>query len=244
MSGEGQLTVTMAPRFLEIDNPDLTVDELDGAISKAFLTSLRALFAEQTFIENVIEIISEDKFYRLIPDVDLVDISAVASLDVAIQARVVRRDLSPVKQQRAQVFVSSKEYGAGVMIKMIEKQEIDHYVEAYLDGVYDEFHISEHPSSLARFFEAGGEIGDSPFIRGYLVNLLRNYAPKPRGNSDRLRDVDVYDIIEWWLIFQPPKTPRERAFEVYCDDRPDADIDTVRKQYGRGREITNPSKKE
>ena len=110
MSGEGQLTVTMAPRFLDLDEPDLEVDELDGAISKAFLSSLRALFADQTFIEKIIEVISEKEFRTLIPDVETMDKDAVDALDAAIKAKVSGPALAPVKRKRAEIFLSDEEY--------------------------------------------------------------------------------------------------------------------------------------
>ena len=134
---------------------------------------------------------------------------------------------------------------------MTKKPPSDPFLEERVDGLCEDFAISEHPKYLAEYIERGGEIGDDPLLRKYLANLIREHAPKPRGNKDSLRDVDVYQIVEWWRLMndqdskQRKKRPSlQEAFRLFEEDDPETKIDAFQKQYERGRKIMNPEYKE
>ena len=130
---------------------------------------------------------------------------------------------------------------------MTNRNSENQYLDEYLTTCWESFIQSDHPEYLAKYIERGGEIGDEPRLREYLAKILREYAPKPRGNSDRIRDIDVYEQIQWSLINNgqgQELPPLERAFEQLADDRPEVDIDTLRKQYSRGRKIMSDAQKE
>jgi hypothetical protein len=139
---------------------------------------------------------------------------------------------------------------------MTKKPPSDPFLEEHVDGLRVDFAISEHPKYLAEYIERGGEIGDDPLLHKYLVhkylaNLIREHAPKPRGNKDSLRDVDVYQIVEWWRLMndqdskQRKKRPSlQEAFRHFEEDDPEAKMGTFQKQYERGRKLMNPEYKE
>jgi len=63
MIGQGAMMVTMAPRLLNTDNPDLTVQELDGAIATEFWTALKVVFGETPIadvLSSLLSILKED----------------------------------------------------------------------------------------------------------------------------------------------------------------------------------------
>ena len=133
---------------------------------------------------------------------------------------------------------------------MTEDDELDSYQDQYLDQVWDDFVISGNPVHLAKYIEGGGDIGDDILLRKYLSYVLRGYAPKPRGSSDRVRDVQVYLKVQWWLSTYrnhlPPKKKRpllQEAYRHFTFDDPDAK-DAFQKQYERGRKIMSPTNKE
>jgi hypothetical protein len=145
------------------------------------------------------------------------------------------------------------------------KHKIDpQYEEHLLENVI----YSDDPEHLARYIEEGGALSDN--LREYLAKLIRDRAPKPRGNSDPLRDLDVYFEVESWrqneidnpireeikkagltgweamhfFLSKPRKRlpSRQKAYEHFTLDDPEANIAAIQKQYERGRDIINPKK--
>ena len=144
-------------------------------------------------------------------------------------------------------------------------RRIDHWHEEIL---YENLVFSDDPEHLARYIEEGGEL--TVGLRNYLAKLLRIHAPKPRGKADRLRDLDVYRMVEDWrfdksltsakeasrkaelngedgmLAFldtprdDPP--PLQEAYRHFTKGDPEAKVDTFQKQYERGRAIYNHKK--
>lgn len=135
---------------------------------------------------------------------------------------------------------------------MTGNDETDYYQDQYLDQVWDDFVISGNPAHLAQYIEGGGEIGDDILLRKYLSYVLREYAPKPRGKSDRVRDVQVYFKVQWWQkgSLMDNSNPRknqsslQEAFRHFTIDDPDAKTDAFQKQYERGRKIVTRKNKE
>lgn len=140
---------------------------------------------------------------------------------------------------------------------MTIEEEPDDYLNDNLIHAWENYRVSGHPKHLANFIEMGGDIGDDPILRKHLVYIIRNHAPKPRGNSDRLRDVAVYDRVEWWMStiwhhshpmhHSLPRNKRpslQDAFRDLTADDPEANIEAFQKQYERGRKIKNPTNKE
>jgi hypothetical protein len=58
MIGQGEMVITMAPRYLIISKPDIVVSEIGGAISKDFWESVEYIF-------------NKDSFYEILQDVKL-----------------------------------------------------------------------------------------------------------------------------------------------------------------------------
>lgn len=58
MTGEQRVVVTMAPRYLNINKPDIIVDELEGSVSRDFWESNEVVFSKLPFIEQLTDIFS------------------------------------------------------------------------------------------------------------------------------------------------------------------------------------------
>lgn len=56
MIGEQRAVVTMAPRYLSINQPDIIVDELEGSVSRDFWESNEVVFLKLPFIEQLRDI--------------------------------------------------------------------------------------------------------------------------------------------------------------------------------------------
>jgi hypothetical protein len=135
----------------------------------------------------------------------------------------------------------------------------------YESVLYENLVYSNDPEHLARYIERGGTITDE--LRDELAALIREKARKPRGSSDRLRDIKVYQDVERWrqlqiddpvrkkvsdgdlsgeeAFFKFLSEPRgklpslQKAFEHFAKDDPDGKTDAIQKQYERGRDILN-----
>ena len=66
----------------------------------------------------------------------------------------------------------------------------------HLENLFDGFLTSSDPEYLARYIEDGGNI--SKALRGYIAKVIRDYAPKPHGNSTRPHDHAFYEKVEAW----------------------------------------------
>ena len=77
----------------------------------------------------------------------------------------------------------------------------------YEDHLFEKLIHSSDPEHLASYIEQGGFITDG--LRDHLAKLIRERAPKQRGNADRLRDIDVYEEVERWRKEQVDAPIRE-----------------------------------
>jgi hypothetical protein len=130
----------------------------------------------------------------------------------------------------------------------------------HLENLANSFFISNEPEYLARYIEEDGKLSDE--MRGFLAKLIRDYAPKPRGNTKPLRDNSFYHAVEAWCgsqenapiykylakneltlqetlkaFTQIPKNnrpPLQTAFEHFANQL-NIDESTLRKRYERGR---------
>jgi hypothetical protein len=59
MSGEGKMTVTMAQRLLNLNAPDLVIQELEGTITKDFWESIKVVFSKANSSDYCREIFEE-----------------------------------------------------------------------------------------------------------------------------------------------------------------------------------------
>jgi len=100
-------------------------------------------------------------------------------------------------------------------------------------------------------------------LRDYLAKLVRERAPKLRGNANPLRDLFVFDQVEAWLVnkvnapiydyikkndlsdfaaiaafHQVPKNERpdlQEAYRHFTDGDGTVELEAFQKQYERGR---------
>ena len=142
-------------------------------------------------------------------------------------------------------------------------RKIDPQYEEYL---LDRMIHSDDPEHLALYIEEGGTLTDG--MRDNLAKFIRERALRPRGNPDRLRDIDVYLEVERWRkneVDEPVRkeikkagltgmeamryflsAPRnalpscQKAYVRLTTDDPEANTDAIQKQYERGRDILNP----
>lgn len=66
MTGQQQMKVCMAPRFLDLSNPTMVIPELAGAISTTFWQSTQAIFGTQTvgsILAPILQSISDSSLY-------------------------------------------------------------------------------------------------------------------------------------------------------------------------------------
>ena len=66
----------------------------------------------------------------------------------------------------------------------------------YEDFLFDRLSDIGHPNDFAEYIEKGGDITDE--MRAILGDLVRNRMPKPRGKSDKSRDLEVWWEVEEW----------------------------------------------
>jgi len=145
------------------------------------------------------------------------------------------------------------------------KQMIDPQYEEHL---LDKIIHSDDPEHLARYIEEGGTLTDG--MRKNIAKIIRERAPKPRGKSNPLRDIDVYLEVERWRQNEVDAPIREeikrkgitgmkamrrflsaprgalpscqKAYEHLTINDPNANTDAIQKQYERGRDILNPKR--
>ena len=136
----------------------------------------------------------------------------------------------------------------------------------YEEHLLDKMIHSDDPEHLALYIEEGGTLTDG--MRANLAKLIRERALKPRGNPNRLRDIDVYLEVERWRkneVDAPIRkeikeagltgmkamhhflsAPRnalpscQKAYVHLTIDDPEAKTEAIQKQYERGREILSP----
>lgn len=72
-------------------------------------------------------------------------------------------------------------------------EEVDY---RYFEFLRDRLNHSDDPEDLAIYVEAGAELG--PELRAEIATIIRNYAPRPRGGKDSLRDKNLYERVEGW----------------------------------------------
>ena len=77
-TGSQQIVVTMAPRLLTLGDPDVTTDELQGAVSKEFWRSLEAIFGGRAFKEKLSEVLNQEELDEL--ELDSVDADTVGRI--------------------------------------------------------------------------------------------------------------------------------------------------------------------
>jgi hypothetical protein len=107
----------------------------------------------------------------------------------------------------------------------------------YEDALFDKLSDSNHPEDFARYIEEGGELTDEMRIK--LAKLIRDRMPKPRGGSDRERDINTYWAVEEWR--EDNTTGKtiptcEAAYHHFANMQSDEE-DALKKQYERGRKL-------
>lgn len=74
--------------------------------------------------------------------------------------------------------------------------------ELFQDHLFDStIAYDRSPKALAAYIEAGGDLDEG--LRKHLASMIRRYFPKPRGGTDPRGDIEFYEFVRDWCIFEP-----------------------------------------
>ena len=74
--------------------------------------------------------------------------------------------------------------------------------DEHQDRLYDAtIAFDNSAEALADYIEGGGELDLA--LRKRVASLLRKYGPKHRGGKDPRRDIEFYEFVRDWCLFQP-----------------------------------------
>lgn len=104
MSGEGQMIISMAPRYLELGVPTFEIEEMKGAISKDFWETINIVFSEMNFLESLEHIISAQDLQTLQNDLTAPSDTSPAAISAVIESYLAAPSISAIDKMYLKVL--------------------------------------------------------------------------------------------------------------------------------------------
>jgi hypothetical protein len=215
MSGEGQMELSIAPRYLEVGKPDLEVDELFGAIPNAFLEAANILNTDQSLLGRVEDVLGQKEFKELnLSELSTGDVVDELAKKIVSKCKEVLPKIIEVKLKN---LLEDSDY-----VKLMSSKSKTASIRSHVRKFYnvDQSKISKQEQIVLKFLEEGRFL--QKLLGGAsLVDIQSNVKMVPnilRGNKcevDRIYRVVGENRVVLVEAKAGEKVSRTQLYQIY-----------------------------